>query len=220
MKRARPIVAGLTTAALTRWRFLAGTAAGTPARAGKQFSIGRTIMNQRITIILTIMAPLCLAIAVPAGDAFAQQTQTVSYKVGVENSKYTQQQFLDVGDVAGHQVRSFEIYRTFPANAPVVNGMKMKEQWTRGISDYVDNNGTATTYNVYILENGDKFFTRGTVLARSTGPGKLSNVTVAYITGGTGKLAGIQGIVRTTGTAEPKAGVNETQFEIEYSIGK
>jgi hypothetical protein len=177
-------------------------------------------MNRRTAIRLTTMALLCLAIAAPAGDAFAQQTQTVSYKVGAENSKYTQQQFLDVGDIAGHQVRSFEIYRTFPTNAPVINGMKMKEQWTRGISDYVDNNGTATTYNVYVLENGDKFFTRGTVLARSAGPGKLSNVTVAYITGGTGKLAGIQGIVRTTGTAEPRAGVNETQVEIEYSIGK
>jgi hypothetical protein len=177
-------------------------------------------MNRRTTIILTIMALLCLATAVPSGGAFAQQAQTVSYKVGAENSKYTQQQFLDVGDVTGHQVRSFEIYRTFPTEAPVINGMKLKEQWTRGISDYVDNNGIATTYNVYVLENGDKFFTRGTVLARSAGPGKLSNMTIAYITGGTGKLAGIQGIVRTTGTAEPKAGVNETQVEIEYSIGK
>ena len=177
-------------------------------------------MHRLIALTLTTSALLCLAVAVPAGDAFAQQTQHVSYKVGAENSKYTQQQFLDVGDIAGHQVRSFEIYRTFPINAPVFNGMKMKEQWTRGTSDYIDNNGTATTYNVYVLENGDKFFTRGTVLARSAGPGKLSNVTVAYITGGTGKLAGIQGIVRTTGTAEPKAGVNETQVEIEYSIGK
>jgi hypothetical protein len=177
-------------------------------------------MNRRTTIILATMALLCLAVGVPASAAFAQQTQTVSYKVGAENSKYTQQQFLDVGDVAGHQVRSFEIYRAFPTNAPVINGMKMKEQWTRGISDYVDNNGAATTYNVYVLENGDKFFTRGTVLARSAGPGKLTNATVAYITGGTGKIAGIQGIVRTTGSAEPKAGVNETQVEIEYSIGK
>jgi hypothetical protein len=177
-------------------------------------------MNGLTTLTLATMALLCVAVAMPTGDAFAQQTQHVSYKVGAENSKYTQQQFLDVGDVAGHQVRSFEIYRTFPTNAPVINGMKMKEQWTRGISDYVDNNGTATTYNVYVLENGDKFFTRGTVLARSAGPGKLTNVTVAYITGGTGKLAGIQGIVRTTGSAEPKAGVNETQVEIEYSIGR
>lgn len=181
---------------------------------------GSKIMNRRATLILTTIGLLCVAVAQPGSDAIAQQTQQVSYKVTAENSKYTQQQFLDVGDVAGHQVRSFEIYRTFPTNAPVINGMKMKETWTRGISDYVDNNGTATTYNVYVLENGDKFFTRGTVLARSAGPGKLSNVTVAYITGGTGKLAGIQGIVRTTGSAEPKVGVNETQVEIEYSIGK
>jgi hypothetical protein len=177
-------------------------------------------MHRRTAIILTTTAALCLAVAVPASDTFAQDTKLVSYKVGAENSKYTQQQFLDVGDVAGHQVRSFEIHRTFPTDAPIINGLKMKEQWTRGVSDYVDNNGTATTYSVYVLENGDKFFSRGTVVARSAGPGKLSNMTVSYITGGTGKLAGIQGIVRTTGSAEPKAGVNETQVEVEYSIGK
>jgi hypothetical protein len=177
-------------------------------------------MNRRTTVTLTAIAVLCFAISMPTGGASAQQAQHVSYKVGAENSKYTQQQFLDVGDVGGHQVRSFEIYRTFPTNSPVINGMKMKEQWTRGISDYIDNNGPATTYSVYVLENGDKFFTRGTTLARSAGPGKLTNMTVSYITGGTGKLAAIEGFVRTTGSAEPKAGMNETQVEIEYSIGK
>src|SRR5438067_2543025 len=129
-------------------------------------------MHRLTTLALTAVASLCLAAAVPASHAFAQQTQHVSYKVGAENAKYTQQQFLDVGDIADHQVRSFEIHRTFPSNAPVINGMKIKEQWTRGISDYVDNNGTATVYGVYVLESGDKFFTRGTVLARSVGPGK------------------------------------------------
>jgi hypothetical protein len=180
----------------------------------------RNIMNRRTTLTLTTMALLSLAVAPLAGDAFAQQKQHVSYKVTAENSKYTQQQFLDVGDSAGHQVRSFEIYRTFPTNAPVINGMNIKEQWTRGVSDYIDNNGTATTYGVYVLDSGDKFFTRSTVLAHSAGSGKLTNVTVGYITGGTGKLAGIQGIVRTSGSADPKAGVNETQTAIEYSIGK
>ena len=105
-------------------------------------------MHRITTLALTTMALLCLAAAVPAGDAFAQQTQHVSYKVGAENSKYTQQQFLDVGDIADHQVRSFEIHRSFPSNAPVINGMKIKEQWTRGICDYVDNNGTARLHSV------------------------------------------------------------------------
>jgi hypothetical protein len=180
----------------------------------------RNAMKRVTALTLTTLAPLCVAVAVPAGDVLAQQRQHVSYKVTAENAKYTQQQFLDVGDGAGHQVRSFEIYRTFPTNAPVVDGMKIKEQWTRGISDYIDNNGTATTYGVYVLENGDKFFARSTVLAHSAGSGKLSNVTVGYITGGTGKLAGIQGIIRTSGSADPKAGMNEIQTDIEYSIGK
>src|SRR5262245_30330656 len=105
-------------------------------------------MNRFSALTLASIGLLCVGIATPTSDAFAQQTERVAYKVGAENSKYTQQQFVDVGDVAGHQVRSFEIYRTFPTNAPIIGGTKMKEQWTRGISDYVDSNGTATTYNV------------------------------------------------------------------------
>ncbi|MVT71199.1 hypothetical protein GPL21_39870 [Bradyrhizobium pachyrhizi] len=101
-------------------------------------------MERRATN-LRISALICLTVAAPISDAFAQQTQRVSYKAGAENAKYTQQQFLDVGDVAGHQVRSYEIHRTFPTNPPVVNGLKIKETWTRGVSDYVDNNGYADT---------------------------------------------------------------------------
>jgi hypothetical protein len=174
-------------------------------------------MNRRTTQIATLIAVLGLAMV---GQAAAQQMQRVSYKVTAENSKYTQQQFVDVGDVPDHQLRSFEIYRAFPADPPVINGMKIKEQWTRGVSDYIGNNGTATTYGVYVLENGDKFFTRSTVLAQSVGGGKFTNVTVGYISGGTGKLAGIHGIVRSSGSANPKAGANEVQTEIEYSIDK
>jgi len=103
---------------------------------------------------------------------------------------------------------------------PGINGMKLKEQWTRGVSDYIDNNGTANNYSVYVLENGDKFFSHTTVLAHSTGSGKPTNMSVGPITGGTGKFTGIQGIVRTSGAFDPKTGFNETQTDIEYSIGK
>jgi hypothetical protein len=130
---------------------------------------GKNIMKRRTTLTLTTMTLLCVAVAVPLGNAVAQEKQHVSYKVTAENSKYTQQQFIDVGDSAGHQVRSFEIHRTFPTNAPVINGIKVKEVWGRGVSDYIDYNGTATQYSVYVLENGDKFFTRVTVLAHSVG---------------------------------------------------
>jgi hypothetical protein len=177
-------------------------------------------MNRIAKLTLTTVALVSLAIALPAGDALAQQKQRVSYKASAENSKYTQQHTIDVGDVPGHQVRAFEIYRTYPTNAPVFNGLKLKETWTRSVTDYVDGNGTSTGYNVYVLENGDKFFARYALIAQNAGAGKLTTTTTGTITGGTGKFAGIQGLVRSSGTADPKAGFAETQSDIEYWIEK
>jgi hypothetical protein len=76
--------------------------------------------------------------------------------------------------------------------------------------------GASVTYGIYAFDNGDKFFVRSNLVAQSPAPGKLSNMVVGTITGGTGKLSGIQGVVRSTGTPEPKAGVNENLTDIEY----
>jgi hypothetical protein len=177
-------------------------------------------MIRHITFKQAIATLMFAAIALPTGGAIAQQKQHVSYKSPAENAKYTQQTIIDVGDVPGHQVRLFEIHRTYPANQPVVNGTKLVEQWTRGSSDYIDNNGTSVTYGIYVFDNGDKFFTRSSLVAQSPAPGKLTNSVVGTITGGTGKLVGMQGVVRSTGSAEPKAGVNETQTDIDYWFNK
>ena len=61
------------------------------------------------------------------GQAAAQQKQRVIFKAQQENSKYTQRNAIDVGDVLGHQVRVYEIYRTYPNNAPTINELKLKE---------------------------------------------------------------------------------------------
>lgn len=177
-------------------------------------------MNRGAAFILISTALLCFAIALPAGDALAQQKQRVSFKSLPENTKYPQQNVIEVGDVPNHFVRVYEIHRTFPSNPPMINGVALKEQFTRGISDQIDNNGANTNYGVYVLVNGDKFFTRTTTVAQNNGPGKSSNVSAGYIVGGTGKLAGIKGVLRSTGRAEPKAGINENQTEIEYWIEK
>ena len=170
----------------------------------------------RVTkLTLTTMTLMCLAVALPANDALAQQR--LVFKVAAENTQYTQQHIIDVGDVSGHQVRLFEIHRTYPSNAPVINGMKIVESWTRGISNYTNNNGEGTVYGVYVFENGDKFFTRGSlVTVQSTGASNLTAITVGPITGGSGKLARINGMARTSTSANPEAGVNETQVDIEY----
>jgi hypothetical protein len=91
------------------------------------------------------------------------------------------------------------------------------ESWTRGISDYTSNNGEGTIYGIYVLENGDKFFTRGSLIATLTpGASNLGAVTVGPITGGTGTLARIKGMARTSAVANPKEGMVETQIDIEY----
>ena len=67
------------------------------------------------------LALMCLAVR----PALAEQKQQLVFKVDAANTKYTQQYTIDVDDVPGHQVRLFEIRRTYPSNAPAINGMKI-----------------------------------------------------------------------------------------------
>jgi hypothetical protein len=176
-------------------------------------------MNRRTAFTLTTIGLLSLAVALPACDAVAQEKQQVSFKVSAENSKYTQQVNVDVGDLPNHIVRIYETHRTYPNNAPVINGLKLVEEWNRGTADFVAGNGGGPQYIVYVMENGDKVFAR-TTNAVQTNAGKLTATGAGYITGGTGKLAAIQGTVRLSTNFDPKSGFNEGQTDIEYSIGK
>ena len=101
-------------------------------------------MNRRTTLTLTTVALLCLAVALPANNSLAQQKQQVSFRATAENTKVTQQQNLDAGDVPGHIVRTYEVHRTFSGNAPVINGIKLVEAWERGLTDLIEGNGTST----------------------------------------------------------------------------
>ncbi len=168
----------------------------------------------RLALMTTAVA--WAAVVLPTSDAQAQQR--IVFKVSAENTSYVQQHWIDVGDVTGHQVRVFEIHRTYPSSdAPVVNGKRIVESWSRGFSDYTSNNGEGTTYGVYVLENGDKFFTRGALIAaQKPESANLSAMIVGPIVGGTGALARINGMARISGTANPQAGTNETQVDIEY----
>jgi hypothetical protein len=175
-------------------------------------------MNRRITLSLTTIALLCL-IALPTGRAVAQEKQHVSFKAPAANSKYTQQLNVDVGDAPNHIVRIWELQHTYPNDAPVINGVKLVEWWERAIGDRFDGSGDGTSYAVFVMENGDKFFARISLVVQNTS-GKLAASTAGHITGGTGKFAGIQGIVRGTANFDPKTGFNESQMEIDYSVGR
>jgi hypothetical protein len=174
-------------------------------------------MKTRATLVTTAL--FCLVVTLPGSSVLAQQKQQISLKVPAENTKYTQQLNIDVGDGPNHIVRVFELHYTFPTNPPVINGVKVLEGWARGVADYHDGNGPDPLYLVYVMENGDKFFAQTAgVVQRNTE--KLAATQVGYITGGTGMFAGMQGIVRTSANFNFKTGFNESQTDIEYSIGK
>jgi hypothetical protein len=170
---------------------------------------------KRITMILLTAA--CAAAAPPAGQVLAQHKQHLAFKVEQANARYTQQHTIDVGDLPGHQVRVFEVRRTYPSNPPVVNGVKIVESWTRGVSDYTNNTGPAVVYHVYVAENGDKFFvTSSAISVQAPGMRNMTITTVGTITGGTGEFFGIQGLLRLSISADLQAGVSESQVELEY----
>jgi hypothetical protein len=176
-------------------------------------------MNRCTKLVLMGVIPLSVAITLPQAAALAQQKQQFSFKVSAENSKFTQQQNVDIGDMPNHFVRVFEVRRAFPNNPPLVNGLKLVEEFDRGVADLADGNGTNSGYSVFVMDNGDKFFARSSGTIWTVG-GKFIGTTLGRITEGTGKLAGIQGVVHTVTNFDPKSGLNEQQGEVEYSLGK
>jgi hypothetical protein len=143
-----------------------------------------------LSIAGAIVASAGLALLqIPEG--WAQERCKQSGKNLAQDSKFAQQHAIDVGDIPGHQVRIVEVHRT-PSNAkPNCEGLKVVEQWNRGYSDYVNTNGRAWGYRVYILENGDKIFGQwsGTTHSTLNADGTRKNVfTGTYtLSGGTGK---------------------------------
>ena len=179
------------------------------------------LKGTRLLLILTVGAALTL-LGIPG--AWAQQKHQISFKTHGENTKYPEQHTIDVGDVPGHQVRIYEIHTTFPKDPPVFEGVRVVESWNRGYSDYIDINGRHWAYGIYVLENGDKIFTRNDgssqTIVNPEGAKKSTATGVVTLTGGTGQFRGIQGTLRYINIFDPKAGLNEGQTEGTYWLEK
>jgi hypothetical protein len=161
---------------------------------------------------------LSLLMAAPFAS-FAQQKQHVSFIDLAENSKFTQQQKIEVGDMPNHFIWIFEIHHAYPNNPPMINGLHLMEEWDRGTSDEIDGNGPIAGYSVFVMENGDQFFARFAGVVEAIVDGEVVSA-VEHITGGTGTLAGIQGTVRGTSHKNFKTHFSEAPVDIEYSMGK
>jgi hypothetical protein len=72
-------------------------------------------MNIR-NLTLTTLTMMWFAVGLSTSNALAQER--LVFRVAAENTEYTQQHTIDVGDVPAHQVRLFEIKCTYATNAP------------------------------------------------------------------------------------------------------
>jgi hypothetical protein len=172
----------------------------------------RRISKANLTTIALLMA-----VALSAANAVAQEQQHVSYKTTAENTEVHATN-VDVGDVPNHIVRVFDVHRTH-RNGPMINGVRLVEEFARGTTDVTDSNGTSVGYGMYVMENGDRFFARFTQVNKNNS-GKIAATGVGPITGGMGKLADIHGFVHFDVNFDVKSGFNEQQTDIDYTIGK
>jgi len=164
------------------------------------------------------------ALLIVADAAWAQQKFPIETKgEGQTESKYTQQLAVDVGDLAGHQVRVVEIRRTYSEETKLsIKGVRVKESWLRGLTDYVNGSGPARGYTVWIMEDGEKIFLTWDSVSQSeptaSGSRKGSSEAVTRISGGTGKYKGIRGLLRDSVQfdTDPNQGYSRAQTKGEY----
>src|SRR5262249_26456499 len=162
---------------------------------------GGHVMSNKTSFVYAIslglaLTPICFT------AVSAQERCKVSQEASAAKSNYTQQHVLDVGDFSGHQIRLFELHRTYPNDKPNCENLKRTESYTRGYSDYVDRNGRAWGYSVISLENGDKIFAEFDGTSQTTvspdGSKKSAFTGVTRYTGGTGKYKGVQGLFKSS----------------------
>jgi hypothetical protein len=170
-------------------------------------------------------APLGLMLAVFAVPGVsAQERCKISWDTSASEAKYTQQLALDVGDVPGHQIRVFELHRTYLNDKQNCEGLKRAELWDHTFTDYVNRNGPWRGYAVVTMNNGDKIFqefsgTTQTVVGPD-GSKQSAFEGVTRWTGGTGKYVGVRGLERNHGTANLDKGLNEEAGDAEYWFEK
>jgi hypothetical protein len=149
--------------------------------------------------LIPIVALLVLATISSPGTASAQQRYPIEVRSEwTLEGRYTKQHVIDVGDVPGHQLRILEIYRTYNEKSRfAVSGVKVKESFIWGFTDYITGIGTALAYGVWILEDGEKVFSErsGSSQTQPTGAGSYYGTYhgTLKITGGTGRYRGIRG---------------------------
>ena len=166
---------------------------------------------------------LCAICAFVSNSALAQQKYKFEEKPEWSTSRYVQQHAIDVGDVPGHKVRILELQWTYNEQSQLaVSGVKVKESWSRGYTDYTNGKGRSWGYGSWILADGNKIYVEysGTTMAEPTSTGSIkgSYHGVSRFTGGTGKFSRIRGTMTEADDfdSDPKTGYNKVETQGEY----
>ena len=156
-------------------------------------------------------------------NASAQQRYPIEEKPEWSTGKYIQQHAIDVGDVPGHKVRILELHYIYNDQSEfAVSGVKVKEGWSRGYTDYTNGKGRSWGYGQWLLADGSKVFleSSGTTLAEPTATGSIrgSYHGVSRLTGGTGKFGRIRGLIAEANDFDndPKSGYNRSESKGDY----
>ena len=165
-------------------------------------------------------AVLVSAVFVGASGGWAQQKHAVSYSKSTRDSQYTQEHTIDVGDVPGHKVRIYEIHWNYAKGELAFDGVNVKESWVRAFSDYTNTSGPAMNYIIYVLEDGNKVFSRNAVVTQTT-EGEGGTKTARYFAvetlyGGTGKFSHIRGQLHQSGSRVLGASALTLEVKGEY----
>lgn len=172
-------------------------------------------MSSRLSNLFLITAIL---FAVIPAALTAVDKIPINFHTPGANSVYTRQQSFEVGDIPGHQVRIFELKRSYPEAPPRIKGVSIKEIHRHGFSDYTEGTGPAWGYDKFIMENGDVIYLEwnGTSVVKDNEGLNSHFVGVLTITGGTGIFTGIKGILTEELDFSAEQGYNESRIQGQY----
>jgi len=157
------------------------------------------------------------------GPVWAQEKHALTITNEGATGKYVQQLTLEADDVPGHQVRAYEIQRTYIADkGPMVDGERITETWTRGTSSLTNGVGPASGFTTWNTDAGGKIFVESTGVSEGktteTGSKRGTYHGMGRIVGGTGRFAKIRGVLVETATFDndPKTGYSTLESRGEY----
>ena len=155
-----------------------------------------------------------------AVHAAEPQRHPLVYSLDADSTRYARQYRVEVGDVPRHELRVFDLTRTFVRAAPLIDGVRVAEKQERGIADVVDHDGSESAYVIYVMEDGNRVFGRyeGTVRTRRWPDGSRHYDVYGTIdlTGGTGRFEAIRGNLAVWQALDPGADSSQGEARGEY----